>query len=77
MKHLRISVGEFADWIVRLARPRPGPVPWARAVRSAVAIAAPFALGLLLGDAPQGLLAAIGALPSATVDRGGPYHSRL
>lgn len=76
MKHLRISVGGLADWIVRLARPRPGPMPWARAVRSAVAIAAPFALGLLLGDAPQGLLAAIGALPSATADRGGPYRVR-
>jgi uncharacterized membrane protein YccC len=46
-------------------------------VRSAVALTAPFALGLLLGDAPQGLLAAMGALPSATADRGGAYRLRI
>jgi uncharacterized membrane protein YccC len=41
-----------------------------------LAVTAPFALGLLLGDTPQGLLAAFGGLPSATADRGGAYRLR-
>lgn len=39
-------------WIRRLAQSRPGPVPWAHALRAAVAITAPFGLGILLDHEP-------------------------
>lgn len=76
MDHRRSTLNGVAGWVGRLARPRPGPLPLARAVRSALAMTAPFALGLLLGHAPQGLLSSMGALPSATSDRGGAYRLR-
>lgn len=77
MEHRRATLKRVAGWVGHLARPRPGPLPLARAVRSALAVTAPFGLGLLLGHAPQGLLAAMGALPSATGDRGGAYRLRI
>ena len=77
MEHRRATHNRVAGWVGRLAHPQPGPLPLARALRSALAVTAPFSLGLLLGHAPQGLLAAMGALPAATGDRGGAYRLRI
>ena len=64
-------------WLVEVVRPTPAPLPWALMVRSALAVCAPLALGLALGRHVPGLLAAMGGLLGAVVDRGGTYPARL
>lgn len=63
-------------WLVRLAKPQPGPVPWAQALRAAIAMTAPISLGLATGNPVPGLLGSIGALSATNADRGGPYRLR-
>ena len=64
-------------WLVEVVRPAPAPLPWAQMVRSALAVCAPLALGLVLGKHVPGLLGAIGGLLGAVVDRGGTYPARM
>jgi uncharacterized membrane protein YccC len=52
-------------------------VPWSRAVRTALAVTVPFAVGLATGHADWGLISATGTLPASTLDRGGAHRVRL
>ncbi|MGA8115496.1 MAG: FUSC family protein, partial [Actinocatenispora sp.] len=65
------------DWIVQLVRLKPTAVPWLDMARMAVAIPTPVGVGILLGVAPLGVLAAMGALATSIADRGGPLRLRL
>jgi uncharacterized membrane protein YccC len=64
-------------WLVEVVRPVPAPLPWAAMLRAALAVCGPLALGYLLGSQPAGLLAAMGGLLGAVVDRGGTYPARI
>jgi uncharacterized membrane protein YccC len=64
------------EWMRELVRPKQASVPWARVVRSGLAVAAPVAIGAIVGELGLGLLAAIGALTGALTDTDGPYRSR-
>ncbi|WP_082487042.1 FUSC family protein [Leifsonia sp. Root112D2] len=64
-------------WVGQLLRPQPAPIPWARAVRSAVAIVTPVAVGMSIGQLGPGMLCAIGALSASGADLGGRYRARL
>jgi uncharacterized membrane protein YccC len=58
----------------RLDRTQSDPVV---AARNALGVAAPLAVGVLLGNVALGLAAAIGALQTAFADRPGPYRLRM
>lgn len=64
------------DWLVRIFRPTPAPIPWEAAGRAAIALTAPAALGLATGHVAPGLIGSIGALCATNADRGGPYRLR-
>lgn len=64
-------------WLAEVVRPAPAPVPWPAVIRTALAVCGPLALGLALGNQPDGLLGAIGGLLGAVVDRGGTYPGRI
>ncbi|MDQ2796000.1 MAG: hypothetical protein M3Y06_02375, partial [Actinomycetota bacterium] len=59
---------------VRVDRTQSDPVV---ALRNALGIAAPLAVGTLAGGASLGLAATIGALQTAFADRPGPYRLRV
>ena len=52
-------------------------MPWPAVIRAALAVCGPLALGIALGDQLAGLLAAMGGLLGAVVDRGGTYPARI
>lgn len=58
----------------RLDRTQSDPVV---SVRNAIGVAAPLAIGALLGNAAFGLPSTIGALQTAFADRPGPYRLRM
>jgi uncharacterized membrane protein YccC len=64
-------------WGAELLRPKPARIPWALAVRTAVAVATPVGFGMAIGQLLPGILASIGALAGSLQDRGGPYRSRF
>jgi uncharacterized membrane protein YccC len=64
------------NWLLEIARPKPAPIPWGGAVRSALAVAGPVAVGLALGRGSLGLIVATGALPAVVSDRAGTYRAR-
>lgn len=64
------------DWLVRMFRPKPAPIPWEAAGRAAIAIVAPASLGLATGNLAPGLIGSIGAVCATNADRGGPYRLR-
>ncbi|PPK65895.1 FUSC family protein [Actinokineospora auranticolor] len=63
-------------WLRELLSQRPVPIPWKRALRAATAIAAPVAIGMLVGRIDLGVLVSIGALCVVFADSDGPYRYR-
>ena len=70
----RASVAGLLRQAVKLDRTQSDPVV---ALRNAVGVAAPLAVGIWTGDAQIGLAATIGALQTAFADRPGPYRLRI
>lgn len=64
------------DWLVRMFRPQPAPVPWEAAGRAAIAVTAPVSLGLVTGHLAAGLVGSVGAVCATNSDRGGAYRLR-
>lgn len=64
-------------WLAELIRRNQEPVPWGAMIRAALALGGPLALGLTIGDAERGVLAALGGMLVTVVDRGGPYPARV
>lgn len=65
------------DWLVRNLRPKQAPIPWAAAVRAAVALALPLAIGLAAGRPAYGALASMGALSGVISDTADAYRMRV
>ncbi|WP_417564328.1 FUSC family protein [Microbacterium sp.] len=65
------------SWVRELARHQPLPVPWAKMVRVAVAVAAPVSIGAAIGQLGLGLLCSIGALGGSLADADGTVRSRI
>ncbi|MFY0479579.1 FUSC family protein [Achromobacter marplatensis] len=63
-------------WLMSLAHMEPSPVSRWVALRAAVAIGLPSAVGLALDQSAAAALVALGALPAITGDNGGPYRNR-
>ncbi|MFF5991002.1 FUSC family protein [Prauserella flavalba] len=63
-------------WLVHLLRSTPAPIPWARAVRAALALAVPIAVGFAFDELQLGALVSSGALPTVLADAAGPYRYR-
>lgn len=63
-------------WLMSLAHMEPSPVSRWAALRAALAIGLPTAVGLLLDQSAAAALVALGALPAITGDNGGPYRNR-
>ena len=63
-------------WVRQLLRPRPAPIPWERAVRTALAVVGPVSGGMATGHLAPGLIGSMGALAASLADRGGPYRQR-
>jgi uncharacterized membrane protein YccC len=72
-------VPDFATpyWLSQLLKSRPAPIDWKRAIRTAVAIPAPIALGLAVGQLNLGMLVSIGALCASVTAISGPYRDRF
>lgn len=64
------------DWLVRIFRPKPAPIPWEAAGRAAAAVTAPVTLGLVTGHLAAGLVGSVGAVCATNSDRGGAYRLR-
>ena len=54
-----------------------GPLPWPRAVRYMIAIGAPLAAGLIVGQSASGVIAALNAMLSSQNDLGGTLKQRV
>ncbi|MFE4697913.1 FUSC family protein [Streptomyces sp. NPDC056738] len=65
------------DWLVRNLRPQQAPVNRAAAVRAAVALALPLAVGLACGQPAYGALASMGALSGVIGDTADAYRMRI
>lgn len=63
-------------WLSHLLRTNPAPIPWSRAVRAAIALPVPIAVGYGVGEFALGALVSAGALPTVTADVAGPYRYR-
>ncbi len=74
MTDARASLTGLLRDAARLDRTQSDPVV---AARNAFGVAAPLAIGVLLGNIALGLAAAIGALQTAFADRPGPYRLRM
>lgn len=68
---------QIPGWLIEVARPRSESAPWGEMLRAALAICVPLAVAIALGQPLYGLLAAMGGLLAAVVDRGGPYLGRV
>jgi uncharacterized membrane protein YccC len=64
-------------WLIEIARPASGPVPWPSMGLAALGIGVPLAAGLAAGQLLPGVLAAVGGLVGVLADRPGPYPVRL
>ncbi|WP_447577937.1 FUSC family protein [Achromobacter kerstersii] len=63
-------------WLMSLAHMEPSPVSRWVALRAALAIGLPSAVGLALDQSAAAALVALGALPAISGDNGGPYRNR-
>ncbi|GGC81619.1 membrane protein [Tersicoccus solisilvae] len=63
-------------WLRHLLRPHPAPIPWERAIRTGLAVAAPVGVGMATGELGPGVIASLGALAASLGDRGGPFRQR-
>ena len=70
----RASVAGLLRQALKLDRTQSDPVV---ALRNAVGVAAPLAVGIWTGDVAVGLAATVGALQTAFADRPGPYRLRI
>ena len=55
MPPAKTPVVNRVTWLVELARPKPAPVPWGRALRVAAVLTLPVAVGLVTGHVRVGL----------------------
>lgn len=65
------------EWLTLTLRATPGPMPKAAAVRAAIGIAAPLAVGVAVGDSASGALVSIGALGAVFGDTADAYRLRV
>lgn len=65
------------DWLVRNLQPQYAPVNRSAAVRAAVAMSLPLAVGLALGQPAYGALASMGALSGVISDTEDAYRMRI
>ncbi|MGW9209371.1 FUSC family protein [Embleya sp. NPDC055664] len=65
------------EWLALTLRATPGPMPKAAAVRAAIGIGAPLAVGVLVDDTASGALVAIGALGAVFGDTADAYRLRV
>ncbi|CAB3624563.1 Inner membrane protein yccS [Achromobacter spanius] len=72
----KIARGANMRWLMNLAHMEPSPVSRWVALRAALAIGLPTAVGLALEQSGPAALVALGALPAITGDNGGPYRNR-
>ncbi|GAB2736777.1 FUSC family protein [Kitasatospora kifunensis] len=64
-------------WLVRTLRPQPTPVPKAAALRAAVGMGLPVAVGAAVGQSADGALVAMGALGAVLGDTADAYRLRV
>ncbi|MFC8954000.1 FUSC family protein [Streptomyces sp. NPDC057101] len=64
-------------WLTAGLKPAPAPIPWAAALRAAVALAAPLAVGLAAGQPAYGALVSMGALSGVIGDTADAYRMRV
>ncbi|MFE5543933.1 FUSC family protein [Streptomyces sp. NPDC056534] len=64
-------------WLTAGFRPAPTPVPWAAVGRAAVALSAPLAVGLAVGQPAYGALVSMGALSGVIGDTADAYRMRI
>lgn len=64
-------------WLSQLARLKPAPWQWPRAIRAALSVGLPFAVGLALNDVMTGMWIAMGTLMMTTGEESGPYGRAL
>ncbi|MGW6417535.1 FUSC family protein [Streptomyces sp. NPDC055055] len=64
-------------WLTAGLKPAPTPVPWAAVVRSSVALSAPLAVGLAIGQPAYGALVSMGALSGVIGDTADAYRMRI
>lgn len=64
-------------WLVRTLRPQPTAVPKAAAVRAAVGMGLPVAVGFAVGQSADGALVAMGALGAVLGDTADAYRLRV
>ncbi|MFB7515522.1 FUSC family protein [Streptomyces sp. NPDC056144] len=64
-------------WLTAGLKPAPTPVPWAAVVRASVAMSAPLAVGLAVGQPQYGALVSMGALSGVIGDTADAYRMRI
>ncbi|WSY17789.1 FUSC family protein (plasmid) [Embleya sp. NBC_00896] len=65
------------EWLALTLRANPGPMPKAAAVRAAIGIGLPVAIGVIVGDTTSGALVALGALGAVFGDTADAYRLRV
>ncbi|MFG2875300.1 FUSC family protein [Streptomyces sp. NPDC048337] len=64
-------------WLLQGLRPSTAPIPWAAAMRAAVALAAPLAIGFALDEPEYGALFSMGTLSGVIGDTADAYRMRI
>ncbi|MFB6521903.1 FUSC family protein [Streptomyces sp. NPDC056401] len=64
-------------WLLKGLRPSSAPIPWAAALRAAVALALPLAVGFALDEPEYGALVSMGALSGVIGDTADAYRMRI
>ena len=64
-------------WARQLIRVAPGPTPWPRMVRAAVAVGAPLSIGVAVGRPVQAMLMSMGGVVGTLVDPPGSTVARM
>ncbi|MFE9532826.1 FUSC family protein [Streptomyces sp. NPDC006691] len=65
------------EWLIGGLRPTAAPIPWPAVARSAIAMAAPLAVGVATGQSAYGALASMGALSGVIGDTADAYRMRI
>ncbi|HET6360058.1 FUSC family protein [Streptomyces sp.] len=65
------------EWLLKSLLPQSAPVPWAAVARASVALAAPLAVGLAIGQPMYGALVSMGALSGVIGDTADAYRMRI
>lgn len=74
MQDARIQPG---SWLIELARIRPAKWKWNRAIRAAICIGLPLAVGMLIGNLSLGVWMSIASLMVVGGEGNGSYRSRF